>query len=238
MNIYHYIFLGMFALFALADRLVRARPFAPVARWVPIGGIAMIAYLAVTTTAPFLWDEALGAHRLFDLTALGFWVQAAIGLVVMEAGIYAWHRTMHRFTLFWRFHQTHHSAERVDIWGAFYFHPLDMLGWALLGSLCLVLVVGLDPEPALAVNLAATFCAMFQHSNIRTPRWLGYLITRPESHAVHHQRGVHGYNYGDVPWFDIAFGTFRNPAVFEGEAGFHEGSSKRYGELLRGKLIS
>ena len=35
-----------------------------------------------------------------------------------------------------------HSAERVDIWGAFYFHPFDMLGWAFLASLALVLGFG------------------------------------------------------------------------------------------------
>ncbi len=47
--------------------------------------------------------------------------------------------------------------------------------------------------------------------NIRTPQWLGYIVQRPESHSVHHGRGVHHYNYSDLPLFDILFGTFRNP---------------------------
>ena len=43
---------------------------------------------------------------------------------------------MHSSDLLWRvFHQTHHSAERVDIWGALYFHPLDVIGFAFVGSL-------------------------------------------------------------------------------------------------------
>src|SRR3546814_18634188 len=68
----------------------------------------------------------------------------------------------------WRaMHQMHHSAERVDIWGAFYFHPLDMVDWVFLGSLCLVGIVGLTPEATLIVSIMAVFCAMFQRSEAR-----------------------------------------------------------------------
>tara|TARA_B100000965_G_scaffold386184_1_gene388202 strand:+ start:1134 stop:1253 length:120 start_codon:yes stop_codon:yes gene_type:complete len=34
--------------------------------------------------------------------------------------------------------QMHHSAEVVDSIGAFYFSPLDMIGFTLLGSISLV----------------------------------------------------------------------------------------------------
>ena len=80
------------------------------------------------------------------------------------------------------FHQMHHSAERVDIWGALYFHPLDTLGFTLVGSLALVLGFGVSVEAAIVVGLTATFFGLFQHANIRTPHWLGYVIQRPESH--------------------------------------------------------
>jgi sterol desaturase/sphingolipid hydroxylase (fatty acid hydroxylase superfamily) len=237
MNIYHYIIIGLFVAFALVDLVHRARKFPEMRYWRLFGVLAMIAYFTMATYAPFLWDEALGAYRLFDLTTWPFLAQVALGFFVMEAGTYAWHRTMHAVTPIWRFHQMHHSAERIDIWSAFYFHPLDMAGWALLGSLCLVWIVGLTPEATLVVSVAATFCAMFQHSNIKTPRWLGYIITRPESHSVHHQRGVHGFNYGDVPWFDMLFGTFRNPDKFEGEVGFYKGASRRFWTLLTARAI-
>jgi sterol desaturase/sphingolipid hydroxylase (fatty acid hydroxylase superfamily) len=52
---------------------------------------------------------------------------------------------------------------------------------------------------------------MFQHANLRTPRWLGYIIQRPESHGIHHERGLHAFNYADLPLWDMVFGTFRNP---------------------------
>lgn len=238
MGTYHYIILGMFGVFAIADTVVRARTFPAVRGWHVLGIFSLVTYLALTTYAPFLWDDLLGAHRLFDLTGLAFWQQFVVGFFVMEAGIFAWHRTMHAVPPIWRIHQMHHSAERVDIWGAFYFHPLDMIGWAMVGSLTLVWIVGLSPEATLAVSLVGAFCAMFQHSNIRTPRWLGYIITRPESHSVHHQRDVHGYNYGDVPWFDMLFGSFRNPETFEEKVGLHDGSSTRFGDLLQLKRIA
>ena len=77
-----------------------------------------------------------------------------------------------------------------------------------------------------------TFNGMFQHANISTPHWLGYLIQRPESHSVHHERGLHRYNYSDLPVFDMLFGTFRNPADYPEEAGFYDGASARIVDML------
>lgn len=236
---YHLIALGLFAAFCLLDLIARARRFPDVAFWWLKGASATALYFAIATFAPLVWDGLLGRYQLIDASGLPLAAQIAGGVLVLELGVYAWHRTMHRTDLLWRwFHQMHHSAERVDIWGAFYFSPLDMVGWTFLGSLCLVLGFGLGAEAAIAVNVLVTFLAMFQHANIRTPRWLGYLIVRPESHALHHQRGVHAYNYCDLPLWDMLFGTFRNPGRWEGEAGFHDGASKRVREMLSGKAIA
>ena len=113
-----------------------------------------------------------------------------------------------------------------------------MLGWAFLGSMVLVLGVGLTGESVLWVAVLATFCSMFQHSNIRTPHWLGYFVTRPESHSVHHERGVHGFNYGDIPLLDMIFGTFRNPREWNGKAGFYDVSSSETAKLLTFRKIA
>ena len=67
---------------------------------------------------------------------------------------------------------------------------------------------------------------------------LGKVITRPESHSLHHERDVHARNYGDIPIFDMLFGTFENPRSFEGKVGFHDGGSKRLGAMLAGRLIA
>jgi sterol desaturase/sphingolipid hydroxylase (fatty acid hydroxylase superfamily) len=238
MTLYHYIAFGLFAAFAATDFFLRARHFPGIRLWRTMGIVSALLYFAIGTCAPFLWDAWLGQYQLIDATGLPLIAQILAGFLLLEFGIYVWHRTMHNVTPLWRaMHQMHHSAERVDIWGAFYFHPLDMIGWAFLTSLCLVGGMGLSPEAALVVNLLATFCSMFQHANIRTPRWLGFLVTRPESHSLHHERDVHAWNYGDMPLWDMIFGTFRNPPSWQAEAGFHDGSSHRLVPLLMGAKV-
>lgn len=237
MGLYHYIAFGLFATFAAADFVLRARKFPNVQLWKVMGILSTLLYFAIATYSPFLWDSWLAGHQLIDASALPFLAQVLVGILLLELGIYVWHRTMHNNDVLWRaFHQMHHSAERVDIWGAFYFHPLDMIGWAFLASLCLVGGVGLSAEATLVVNVIATFCSMFQHANIRTPHWLGYIVQRPESHSVHHERGVHAWNYGDIPIWDILFGTFRNPREWEGEVGFHQGSTRQWSMLFGRKI--
>ena len=239
LGIYHLTALGMFVAFALLDLVVRARRFPDIPLWKSKGIAFTLLYFAVVTYAPLMWDGLLGRYQLVDGSAWPFWVQLVVGFLFYEFLIYAWHRTMHNVQPIWRWlHQMHHSAERVDIWGAFYFHPFDMLGWALLGSCALVLGIGLSAEAALIVSVAATFCPMFQHANLRTPRWIGYFVTRPESHSVHHERGLHACNYGDIPLFDILFGTFRNPREWSGEAGFFDGGSRKLGPMLMGREIA
>lgn len=239
MGIYHYIILGLFCAFAIADTIGRRTNFPSIPYWRVMGVISFVLYFAIATYAPFLWDEWFGAHQLLDGSSLPFWAQIVSGFLILEFAIYFWHRFMHSNDLVWRFtHQMHHSAERVDIWGAFYFHPLDMLGWALIGSACLVGIFGMTPEATLVVAILSTIPPMLQHLNVRTPHWLGYFLQRPESHLIHHQRGVHAYNYGDIPLPDIVFGTFRNPRAWEGENGFHAGSTKQIGQMLLFRKIS
>lgn len=197
-------------------------------------GLASFAvFFYLSTYLPLLWDGYLGRYQLFDLTGLGTAGGAVAGLLVYELVAYWWHRTMHGSTILWRgFHQMHHSAERLDTFGAFYFSPADMIGWTFVGSFALVLIVGITPQAATMIVLTVTFLGMFQHANIRTPRWLGHLIQRPESHTVHHGRGVHACNYADLPVFDMLFGTFRNPEGYALETGFYDGASERVLDMV------
>ena len=121
-----------------------------------------------------------------------------------------------------------------------YLHPLDAAIFASLPSLLLFPVLGLTPEAGAWAAAFITFCAVFQHAHVRTPRWLGYLIQRPESHAIHHARGVHAHNYADLPLWDIVFGTFRNaPAEAPRPAqGFYDGASARVWEMLTFRDVS
>lgn len=238
LGFYDWLFIGLFVGFVILDQLFTARRFSSVGGWRFKGILSLVIYYLVAGYSPILWDNRLGAYTLFDASSLPLHISIPVGFLVLQLGIYAWHRTMHNMDVLWRFfHQMHHSAERVDIFGAFYFHPLDMLGWAFIGSLMLVGVFGLSGEAAAIVNTMAAFCSMFQHTNIRTPHWLGYLITRPESHSVHHERDHHANNYGDIPLFDMIFGTFVNPRAWDKKAGFYDGGSSRVWDMLIGRKI-
>lgn len=207
--------------------------------WKLKGLTAFAIYFYLSSYLPLFMDPYLEPYRLLDITGLGTLGGAVVGLLLYELGIYIWHRTMHRSDFLWRtFHQVHHSAERLDTYGAFFFSPLDMVGWTILGSICFALTVGLSPQAITVTLLTATFLGMFQHANIRTPRWLGYIVQRPESHTIHHARGIHKHNYSDLPLFDILFGTFYNPRGFEHETGFYEGSSHKIKEMLLFKDVS
>ncbi|KAB2308326.1 sterol desaturase family protein [Betaproteobacteria bacterium SCN2] len=236
------ISLAVFALYGglmLWEALAPGRPLPKVAGWKWRGLAAFGMFFFLSSYLPLVWTEWLVQYQLVNLSPLGTWGGALIGLLVIEAGIYAWHRTMHASPMLWRtFHQMHHSSERLDSYSAFWFSPLDMVGWTVLSSLCLSLMVGITAEAATVVLLSTTFMSIFQHSNIRTPRWLGYIVQRPESHSRHHQRGVHAGNYADLPLYDMLFGTFHNPRDFVPATGFYEGASARVADMLRFRDVS
>ncbi len=225
--------LALYGVMILWERLRPARRLPGVVGWLPRALGSFAVYFFLSSYLPLLWDGYLARYQLFDLSHLGAVPGAVVGLLVYNAVLYAWHRSMHASDWLWRgFHQMHHSAERLDTFGAFYFSPLDMAGFTFMGSLSLVLIVGLSPEAVTLFLFAAMFMAIFQHANVRTPRWLGYLVQRPESHAIHHGRGLHRYNYADLPIFDIVFGTFRNPRGYETDTGFYHGASARIADML------
>ncbi len=218
----------------LWETLAPARILPQVPGWRARGLVSFLLFFLLSTYLPLLWSDQLARFQWFNLTGLGTGAGALVGLLVYEAGVYLWHRAMHTSDVLWRsFHQWHHSAERLDTYGAFWFSPLDMIGWTVLSSLALTLVVGLTPTATTLVLLISSVLSIFQHANLRTPHWLGYVIQRPESHSRHHERGVHAGNYSDLPLFDILAGTFDNPSRFSSEAGFWDGASRCWREMLR-----
>ncbi len=233
-----WIVFAMFGALAAWEALAPGRALPRVRHWKARAFAAFVVYFLLSSYLPLWWAEPLAPLQLFDLAAWPTWAAVAAGLLAYELGAYAWHRSMHRFTPLWRsFHQMHHSAERLDVLGAFWFSPLDMVTWTLLPSLVLTLL-GVPAQAATIVLLTITFLAILQHANVRTPRWLGYLVQRPEMHTVHHARGIHHYNYADLPVFDLLFGTFRNPAGYEHDTGFWHGASARVLDMLRLRDVS
>ena len=225
--------------FLLLDLVVHPRRFDAPAYWKVRGLLVSAGAVWLSLKIGEAWTAVLPVATLFDLSGLGTWGGALVGILVYELFHYAYHRAAHTWGWLWRAgHQMHHSAEAVDAFGAWYLHPLDVLAFTSIGVLVSYPLLGLSPEAGAVTSLFLSVNAMFQHANLRTPRWLGWVIQRPESHGVHHARGVHRWNYSDLPLWDLVFGTFRNPARFEGEAGFYRGASARIPEMLVGRDVS
>jgi len=233
------IALATYAGLMIWEALFPARELPKVRNWKIRGLTSFFIFFYLSTYLPMFIDPYLEKYRLLDITFLGTVGGAVAGLLLYELGIYVYHISIHKVNFLWRtFHQMHHSAERVDTYGAFYFSPLDMIGFTVLGSLCFALLIGLSPQAITVTLLSINFLGIFQHANIKTPRWLGYIIQRPESHTVHHGKGIHRYNYSDLPVFDIIFGTFYNPTRYENETGFYHGASGRLADMLLFKDVS
>lgn len=231
--------LGMYAGLMIWEALFPARPLTKMKFW-KLKGLSFFAgFFFLSSYLPIMVDPWLSQYQLINLSEVGTIPSMIFAILIYELGAFAYHWSMHRFDFMWRtFHQMHHSSERIDTYSAYIFSPLDMIGWTMLGSISLVWIVGLSPQAATATLLILTFLGIFQHANIKTPRWLGYLIQRPESHNIHHGRGIHKYNYADLPLWDILFGTFYNPSTYETEVGFYKGASNRIGDMLLFKDVS
>lgn len=235
------VILGSYATLMTLEALFPARRYPTRFLWRLRGWGFLILMAVLGTVTPLLLPTAwLAEHRLLDLSALGTAAGIAVGWLTVSGVNYLWHRACHRYDLLWRtFHQMHHAPQRLDMGGAAVFHPFDVIGYVTLSTVTTTLVLGLSPEAAALTGLVAQLYAFFQHANIRTPQWLGYLIQRPEGHFVHHQRGVHAWNYGDLPVWDLLLGTFRNPKEFGEEAvGFDAPADGRYGAMLALRDVS
>ena len=160
---------GLFAGLMLWEAVAPARMLPAVRGWRLKGIAALVAYLLIAGYLPLVWDSHLARFQFLDLAHLPVWAGAAIGFLVYETVAYAYHRSLHRVTPLWRaLHQMHHSSERIDVASAFWFSPLDAAGWTFVGSVALVLGVGLAPEAAREHPHAAL--ARLRHRAAREPR--------------------------------------------------------------------
>lgn len=222
-----------FVFFLVTERLFPRREYPPVRFWTLIGFGGLIMAALVGVFVPMLLPPSITRYHLFDGARLGIVGGVLIGYPLTALLGALIHRSFHEFHPLWLMgHQLPHSPRRLDIPGSLFFHPVDLILQTIPATIVGVFLLGLDPLAAGIVGYVAAFYGMFQHWNVRTPRWLGYLIQRPESHGVHHELGVHAFNYSDFPLWDMVMGTFRNPDRFDAEVGFAGDAPNRIGAML------
>ena len=224
-----------------AERIWPARELPHVRGWwARAVALNLVQVLAVILVGSWL-DPWLQGHPLGQgLRALSPWAQGGLAYLAGACVYYFWHRARHASPWLWRvLHQTHHAPERIEVSTSFYKHPLEGISNALISSALTFLVLGCSIEGAAVYTFLAGSAELFYHLNLRTPRWLGYLIQRPEMHRIHHMRGHHAHNYGDLPVLDLLFGTFWNPPEgFEVVCGLGPAQEDRFEDQLLGRDLA
>ncbi|MDD5391691.1 MAG: sterol desaturase family protein [Thiothrix sp.] len=202
-------------------------------RWLIMASSLGVATVVITLFIGYVMADVIRENALFNASEVLPDVMVGILSFLLTSFVfYWWHRATHYSDLLWRvFHQLHHSARRVEALTAFYAHPLDTAAAVLISAFSSYVVLGASPlAAAIALLITGTF-DLFLHSDMCTPRWLGYFIQRPEMHTVHHERGHHAQNYG-LPVWDGLFGTSCNPEERRLDLGFDSEKSERLTDML------
>ncbi len=170
------------------------------------------------------------------LTSLPAYLQGLLAYLVVTFFVYWWHRARHHSDTLWRwFHQVHHSTHRLQAVTAFYAHPTDFLGNLVIVTGVSYGLLGLGVDAAAWTAFWVGLFDVWEHTNVTTPRWLGFLIVRPEMHRVHHEKDRHQSNYG-LPVWDLLFGTFENSRRSV-ECGFSPAQERQLMAMVRFKSV-
>ena len=156
----------------------------------------------------------LGTARVWP-AGLPLWASALAAVLVADLTSYWWHRLQHTTgeSWLWRLHSVHHSPRHFDFWMGARVHPLDTLGFTIVGFGVLAAL----GTPRVAIEIAVFFAAMVgavHHTRVDTDcRWLNRVIPFADHHVVHHSIFPHDAgNYGNITTlFDGLFGTYRAP---------------------------
>ncbi|WP_412466173.1 sterol desaturase family protein [Pedobacter sp. KLB.chiD] len=178
--------------------------------------------LSIVLLAGFTWEKWLSSISLFQLSNhMPDWLGGVTAYFIATFIFYWWHRWRHTIDFLWLgFHQIHHSPQRLEVITSFYKHPLEMTVNSIIGSLLVYTLLGLNPEAGAIYTLCTALGEFFYHTNVKTPQWIGYIFQRPEMHRIHHEYEKHSHNYGDIVWWDMLFGTYKNPKEFNSSCGF------------------
>jgi sterol desaturase/sphingolipid hydroxylase (fatty acid hydroxylase superfamily) len=222
------------AIFFVLERVLPGRELPEAPGWYARSAFLNLCQIAIVLLAGVAWNRWMQRWSLFHIAhRMPGWEQGLLGWLIGTFVFYWWHRARHDVDFLWRVcHQIHHSPSRIELLTAFYKHPLEIAADSMLSSLLMFSLLGGSFEAAMWFNVFAVVGEYFYHSNLKTPRWLGYFLQRPEHHSIHHQLDLHSFNYGDITLWDRLFGTFREADEFAAQCGFPEGHEKHLGRML------
>jgi sterol desaturase/sphingolipid hydroxylase (fatty acid hydroxylase superfamily) len=215
-------FFGVLIIIAIWELLSPRRKLAtskPV-RWASNLGIVLIDTALVKLIFPVMAiNVAFVAQEnswgLLNNISLPYWVEVAMGVLILDCIIYLQHLMFHAVPLLWRLHMMHHADLDYDVTTGLRFHPIEII-ISMVIKMASVAALGASPVTVVLFEIVLNATAMFNHGNIKLPLGLDavlrLLVVTPDMHRVHHSVTIRetNSNFGfNFPWWDRLFGTYR-----------------------------
>lgn len=225
-------------IFIILERRFPGRPLPIVKGWYGRALFINILQVLLIGLGGLTWNKFFREYSLFKL---GYWkypvLEGFFYWVVGTFVFYWWHRRRHANGFWIIFHQIHHSPARIEAITSFYKHPIEIAADSIITGFFIYCVFGGSAEAGAWTSFFGASGEYFYHSNLKTPKWIGYVLQRPEHHSIHHQVDVHKYNYGDITWWDRLFGTFKETETFAPECGFPKDNERHLGKMMKFKDV-
>lgn len=150
--------------------------------------IKVLGPITAIAVATYAVNNGYGLMNLLPWV-LPLWVEVLIGFVILDFLIYVQHVLSHKVPMLWRFHKVHHADRDIDVTTGIRFHPVEAL-FSMIYKCTFILILGPLPLAVFLFEVVLNGSAMFNHANVRLPRWLDsalrLVIVTPDSHRVHH----------------------------------------------------
>lgn len=173
-------------------------------------------YFSLFTVFALAKSIARNKTGLLNMFDMDYRSQLIIGLVLLDALNYWWHRLVHSSSFLWTFHNIHHTDRLLNVSSALRFHVLEILMGHLF-KLPFIILMGFPLETLLIYETILNVNVYFHHSNIRINRRLDHIISKviitPYVHRIHHSLNLkksHNFSSVLVLW-DQIFGSFYPP---------------------------
>lgn len=141
-----------------------------------------------------------------------FWLELALGFLLVDAAYYFKHYAEHNFPVFWLAHRIHHSPAEYHGLISYRFSPWAILH--LLPLLSLIAFLGIHPSVILFSLATSGIYQNIGHLNfLCRPSFLDRFVQTPFVHRAHHSPdpNLHQCNFGGVFYiWDHLFGTYRS----------------------------
>lgn len=174
-----------------------------------------------------------GTLSYLSLAVLPFYLQFILLLLIQDFIEWSIHYALHNVPPLWQIHKLHHSIERMNWFGNFRFHWLEILVYKTVKYIPL-LVIAPSYQIAFAVGIFGVLIGNLNHLSIPfqwQPKFLRYILNSAGFHIWHHrvpeQTEEHGVskfardrrslsartvNYAiTFAFWDYLFGTAYNP---------------------------